>query len=365
VLALAVAATLAPVVAAADGPPSGPDPTKRTSTLGWLRLGGAEGCVATQPLARAVEERLGRTVFVSPADADVSVEGRIERKGQGFSATILLRDAEGRALGTRTLDRVEPRCEALTESLVLIIAVMIDPDAALAPAGKASASASSSAPPSGSATPPRSAPASSTAPPAAPSIPPPPTPARPSEPAVRVEGGLGGRLALGVVPGVGGVGVGASAFGVLVPRGFPGLQVRAAFLFPQSSAAAPGKSGAESAEVSFAHASLGSALCPLAHETGRLFLTACVEGELGLLLARPSGLPRAVNEARPTLAGGASFGLSVRLVGPLTLRAGALGLVPLLRDSFRISLPSGEDYEVFRQSPVTGALDLGLGLRFP
>ncbi|HRH01182.1 MAG TPA: hypothetical protein PLR99_33325, partial [Polyangiaceae bacterium] len=133
VLALALAATVAPLVAAADGR-GAPDPKKRTSTLGWLRLGGADACVATQPLARAVEERLGRTVFVSPADADVSVEGRIERRGQGFSATIVLRDAEGKALGTRTLERAEPRCEALTESLVLIIAVMIDPDAALAPA---------------------------------------------------------------------------------------------------------------------------------------------------------------------------------------------------------------------------------------
>lgn len=360
-LALALAATVAPLVAAADGR-GAPDPKKRTSTLGWLRLGGADACVATQPLARAVEERLGRTVFVSPADADVSVEGRIERRGQGFSATIVLRDAEGKALGTRTLERAEPRCEALTESLVLIIAVMIDPDAALAPAAKASAppsaSAPATAPPSAS-----SAPVASSAP-AASSPPPPPPPAAvaPAEPAVRVEGGLGGRLALGVVPGVG---VGASASAILVPRGFPGLQVRAAFLFPRSSAAAPGKLGAESAEVSFAHASLGSALCPLARELGRVFVTACAEGELGLLLARPSGLPRAVNEARPTLAGGASVGVSVRLVGPLTLRAGALGLVPLLRDSFRISLPSGENYEVFRQSPVTGAVDLGLGLRFP
>jgi hypothetical protein len=196
----------------------------------------------------------------------------------------------------------------------------------------------------------------------APPPPPPPLPPAPAEPAVRVEGGLGGRLALGVVPGLG---AGASASALLVPRGFPGLQVRAAFLLPRSSAAAPGKAGAELAVVSFSHASLGSGLCPLAHELGRVFLTACAEGEVGLLLARPSGLPRVVNEARPTLAGGLSFGVSTRLAGPLTLRAGVVGLVPLLRDSFRIVLPSGDNYEVFRQSPVTGAADLGLGLRFP
>lgn len=355
-LALVLAATVAALVAApraADAQPS--DAKKRTSTLGWLRLGGAEGCVATQPLARAVEERLGRAVFVPPAVADVSVEGRIERKGKGFSATILLRDAEGRALGTRTLERSEAACEALTESLVLIIAVMIDPDAALAPTPVA--------------TPPVATPAPVVTPPPTvvyvevpASVPPPTAPVKPSEPAVRVEGGLGGRLAVGVVPGVG---LGASASALLVPRGFLGLQVRAAFLFPQTHAAAPGRAGAESAEVSFAHASLGSALCPLAHDIGRVFLTACAEGEVGLLLARPSGMPRAVNEARPTLAGGVSFGLSTRLVGPLVVRAGALALVPLLRDSFRILLPNGDNYEVFRQAPATFAVDLGLGLRFP
>ena len=89
-------------------------PKKRTSTLGWDRLPGADGCIATQALARAVEGRLGRKVFVSPAEADVSVEGRAEKKGQGFSATIVLRDAEGKVLGTRSLEKAGASCDALT-----------------------------------------------------------------------------------------------------------------------------------------------------------------------------------------------------------------------------------------------------------
>ncbi len=339
------------------------EPSKRTSTLGWVRLAGADGCVATQPLARAVEARLGRAVFVSPSEADVSVEGRIERKGPGFVATLLLRDAEGKTLGSRSLERGSPSCADLTESLVLIVAVMIDPDAALRPPPPAPPPP----PPPAPAPPPPTAPA--------PAAPAPevrvervyvPVPGPPAPPAVRVEGGLGGRVALGVVPGAG---IAVAASGIVVPRGFIGLLVRAAYVFPSSAAAAPGAIPADGARVAFSHASLGSGLCPLAHVFGRVFLTACAEGELGLLLARPSYTSAsgqaAASQARATLSGGASFGASLLVAGPLSVRLGTLVQVPLLREPFSTTLATGENYEVFRQSPVTFSGELGAGLRFP
>ncbi len=72
-------------------------PAPRTSSLSWIRLPGADACVSTQDLARDVEARLRRPVFVSPAQADVSVEGHIEPRapGPGWKATIALRDAKG------------------------------------------------------------------------------------------------------------------------------------------------------------------------------------------------------------------------------------------------------------------------------
>jgi hypothetical protein len=324
---------------------------KRTSTLGWDRLPGADSCVATQPLARAVEARLGRKVFVSPAEADVSVEGRVVKKGAGFSATLVLRDAEGKMLGTRSLEKTDPSCAALTEALVLVIAVMIDPDAALAP------------PPVASSPPPPAAPT----PPVPPEtriekvyvpVPVPvPVPAKekPTRPALMIDGALSGRLAIGVVPNPG---VGVSLVGVLVPRGFIGILGRATFVLPR---AAP----LLAAEVSFSHGTLASGLCPLAHTFGPVFLSTCAEGELGLLLARPSGLPRAVNEARVTLAGGGSFGASLLVAGPVTVRLGASAMLPFVRESFEATLADGTKTEVFRQLPVTFAGDLGLGLRFP
>jgi hypothetical protein len=111
-------------------------PARRTSSLSWIRLAGADGCVSTQDLARDVELRLGRPVFVSPARADVSVEGHVEplRGGTGWRATIVLRDAQGAPLGTRELSRKDASCDAMREPVALVIAVMIDPDAALSPA---------------------------------------------------------------------------------------------------------------------------------------------------------------------------------------------------------------------------------------
>lgn len=350
---------VAPGVASAQTAGAGVSaPTKkRTSTLGWLRMPGADACVATQALARGVETRLGRTVFVSPAEADVSVEGRIEKKGTGFAATIVLRDSEGKSLGTRTLEKADPACDKLTESLVLIIAVMIDPDAAMAP------------------TPPVPAPTPAPTPTPAPA----PAPATPPEriyvpvpvpvlvqgpertvreaPALRFDGSLSARFAAGIVPFPG---IGGSVVGVLVPRKLIGILGRASLYVP-STEAIPGTS----AEVSFVHGTLGSGLCPLAHVVGPALLTACGEGDVGLLMARPSGLPRTVNETRVTVSAGASFAASFLVSGPFTLRAGLSGMIPLVRESFEVTLPTDGKYEVFRQAPATLAVDLGFGLRLP
>ena len=347
-VALVLVLVLVPHRAQADDSASKTSATKkRTSTLGWDRLPGADACVATQPLARAVETRLGRKVFVSPAEADVSVEGRVEKKGAGYTATIVIRDAEGKLLGTRSLEKPDPSCAALTDALVIVIAVMIDPDASLGPV------------------PPVPPPP---VPPEAPPAKPPepriekvyvpvlvPTPIEaPRKPALMGDAALSARVAVGVVPDPG---VGVSIVGVLVPRRFIGILARASFVVPRPAPVL-------GAEVSFSHVSGGGGLCPLAHTFGLVFLSGCAEGEIGLLLVRPSGLPRSVNEARFTVAGGASFGASVLLFEPLTVRIGVVAMLPLVRESFEVTLPSGEKSEVFRQLPVTAAGDLGVGVRF-
>jgi hypothetical protein len=103
---------------------------ERTSSLSWVRLPGAERCATAPELARAVESRLAREVFVAPRHADLSVEGRVTpRDGGGYTATFAVATADGTVLGERTLDSADPDCHALTETVAFVVAVLIDPDA--------------------------------------------------------------------------------------------------------------------------------------------------------------------------------------------------------------------------------------------
>src|SRR5277367_3092114 len=130
VLALAAALAGAAAPAAAEAPP-------RTSSLGWVRLPGAEACLGSRDLALAVEQRLARTVFVSPAQADVLIDGYITAipapDPPRFKAHLTLSDAHGAVLGTRELTAPEGGCHAIDEPLALVVALLIDPDAALGP----------------------------------------------------------------------------------------------------------------------------------------------------------------------------------------------------------------------------------------
>lgn len=108
----------------------------RTSSLSWVRLPGAESCIGTRALAEAVEARLRRPVIISAAQADLSIEGRVsplEPPTPGFRAVVVVSSPDGTVLGERTIDREDVDCRILDETLALVIAVMIDPEAALTP----------------------------------------------------------------------------------------------------------------------------------------------------------------------------------------------------------------------------------------
>ena len=47
--------------------------------LNWVRLPGAESCIAAQALAARIEERVGRVLFVTIAEAGLSVDGSVRR----------------------------------------------------------------------------------------------------------------------------------------------------------------------------------------------------------------------------------------------------------------------------------------------
>ncbi len=322
----------------------------RTSSLSWVRTAGAEECVSTPVLARSVEERLGRATFVSAAEANVSVEGMV-RKSQrplGFTATITLRDATGATLGTREIHRDGADCHVLDAPLALVIAVMIDPD------GKRDEP---------------ELPAPAPAPTPAPA--PPPrvrtviqervvvvhAPEKPAPTPWRFDAGASVMMTLGLLPNPG---LGVQASGLLEPPGFPAFQGYGGLFFDRSREA-PG-----AARAAFSLALLGGGICPLRHHGGRFHAYGCVHGQLGFYTSHGEGFPIEKSSAHPAHVAGAVDGrVSLRVVGPFSVRAGAAFVVPLLRPRFVYTDPAGVPQELFRVAPVGLLADVGLGLIFP
>ena len=98
--------------------------------LQWLREPGAESCVSGAALTRLLEQVIGPAA--SAQDMPVLVEGRIAPAAPPLRWRMTLRvsDVHGELLGERELTHAAPHCSALTSSLLLILAMSIDPDAA-------------------------------------------------------------------------------------------------------------------------------------------------------------------------------------------------------------------------------------------
>jgi len=301
------------------------EPAPRTSSLSWVRLPGAEGCIGSHALAVAVERRLQREVFVSPSRAAVAVEGRVERSSAppGFRAVITVSNEAGVELGSREIRSAAPSCAAMDDDLALVIAVMIDPDAALAPP----------------------LPAAKAPPPA------PPPPPGPAPIGWRVSLQAGGEVMLGLLPRVSG--------GVLIrshvePPRFWAFEV-GGVLFPAVE-------GQSTVTASFQLAEAFVSVCPLTLRAFGAALSACAGVQVGSVHTVVVG------------PGGASadeglFNVAVegrvrrRFVGPLVGSAGLGLVVPVLRA--RYSYPVTQGTDLFETAPVAGAFDLSLGVEFP
>lgn len=307
-------------------------PRERTSSLSWVRMPGAEACLSSGELARAVEARLSRSVFVSAAEADLAVEGRAERTGSGWRAVLQVSDASGAVLGDRTLESGEEGCDALGRLVALTVALMIDPLTAPEPVEE------------------------------------PEEPAR-EDPIVivrteRVEvpverpGGrwrvefdtaLVGALGLLPTPALGGV-----ATVIVEPPGFIPLVVEGA-LFPFVRA-----EQASGVYADFLQVHAGLALCPLALRERGLALHGCVGADAGAVFvvggdAALDERERVIGQARVSLRG------HWDVIGPLTVRLGLHFVVPFRHEPFTTGAGANAFYT---PEPVAGMVDLGAGLHF-
>ena len=330
----------------------------KTSSLSWLRMPGADACVATQPLARAVEERLGRSVFVSAAQADLSVEGRIEKRpNKGWRSVITVRDASGATLGTRELERADGSCEAMTEPVALVIAVMIDPDAALRPKPSEPDVSPPAPAPIAEAPPAETQPSAAALPSPAPAIDRPAAPAPPPRAAPwQFEGHVHATVNHGLAPTLApGAGVDAILYPPKIPIGFRGYTT----LFLPTSAEKDG------ARASFDMLYAGGSLCPTLR--GRVNLLGCVGGHLGLLRPRAETSGRGISEDVLLLwTAMAELRVHVPLVAPIGVSAGVGAGLPILRPelAYRRSGGGGTD-TLHRPEVYVLTADVGIGFFFP
>jgi hypothetical protein len=347
-LLLAFAIALAGRVAAADEPP-------HRASLGWVRLPGAEACIGTRELALAVEQRLGRAVFASPSQADMQIDARIEPVTLGFRAHLTLSNARGEVLGTRDLDAPESACRAVDEQIVLVMAMLLDPEAALSPPRAPLAPLAPLDHDGGSAP----KPLGSTvvfervfdpqkAPPPAPRA------------TWRESLWIGPAMAAGLLPGAG---VGLSLRGEIEPPSFIPIELGGVVWKDTTADATTGP--ARGANVSLAYAMLG--LCPLVWGPGATRVRGCADLEVGTIRAVGFGFAATsgAGQEQPVAQAQVAGRVTQRMVGPLELGLGLGLVVPFERARFFYLDASKNQQELFRTSSVAAVVEASVGVAFP
>jgi hypothetical protein len=318
-------------------------------TLAVTRGAGTEGCIRERAVGRAVERRLHRHVFVDAGSADLRIDVTLARDaGNTWSAKLALRGPDGAELGARELDTRAPHCSSLDESLVLVVALLVDSpeahDAVLAAKNGTKASSTEATRPT--------APAPQAVAKPTPIEIPPDTFA-PREP-YRFELGAGVGVLAGALPGLP---LGPSlTFGVRPPH-FVELRLRPQIFFPRDAHAPSTDRGG-----SFSLVAVGLELCPLEHVAGQLRLFGCLGQRVGRVAARGFGFQETDRSDGLYYALGVSADAALWLAPPLgvTLELGAEA--PLTRDRYFSRGPSGEQRRIFQASPVTGAATAGVVL---
>jgi hypothetical protein len=308
--------------------------------LDYQRERSAPSCVSAPQLARDVEARLGRRVFVAPADAELTARVRARRVTQRFVVELELFERDGRSLGRRELSTRAAHCSALDDSLALVLALAADmprqpplPESAPA-AAVPTASPASPAPPTPSLGSPLSIPATTHAP----------------RLGLRFRPSLGPALALGLVPGLApGLEVGltlrANEFWPVVLHG-------AGFLEQDQASSVPAK-GAK-----FAAQTLLLGVCPYMGALGAFEASMCAVQCLGRVQARGVGFDEEQRDTGWSLHVGAGLGLS-REFGPLFVAASGALLVPVVRRRYFIT--DDVDVTLYEQPWLGGLLALRVG----
>jgi hypothetical protein len=326
------------------------DELKRAATLQWVRMPGAEACSDGLALSRAVDAKLGRAVFTAPSAAMLVVEGRAERDGEAYRAVLSLVDEAGNELGSRELRSTQSDCKELSELVAVALAVMVDPDGAIAAAPVAARPTEAPQPA------PRAAPAPEREPPKLPTCPACPIVAPPVRP--EADAAAFARVSLGQLPRPA-IGAGLS-FELAFP-GWGGARLEAAGFRDQEREldALPGAG----ARLRMIYAGLG--LCPLWASNKRMRFSGCAGAQAGVLQSRSFGLDTGARDSTDAIVTGEGAGhYSLRLGKGVALYAGASLLVPIVRPLYEARRADGTRDTLFEPKAIAGSFDLGIGSHF-
>jgi hypothetical protein len=313
--------------------------TSNTARLEVSGAGPETNCADVERLRVAVEQRLGRTAIDAQAELTVRVSFE-PRSPSGWLARITLEDDNGRRLGEREIVTTQKSCADLDTSLALVTALLVD------------------APPE----PPPESPSPET------SVSPEPKPTRLLEPQPEPEPpppppepwrfmiGVSGLASTGRAPGVT---AGARLDFDVRPPSFIWLKLEARADLPRTV-----QDEASGAAADFRHGSLALAACPYVGE-GSPSLWLCAGQQLGVSQVSGSALDVNREQTRVGLVVFARAILAIHAAGPMWLRVGLTGGVPLVRDRYIFSGPDQRTHELFRTQPVIATGDLGIAAALP
>lgn len=313
-------------------------------SLSWARLPGATPCISGNALARNVEARLRRPVFVAPGAADISVEGYVEATGTTFHAVISIADSKGSLIGTRELSSADASCRDLDAQLALTIALMIDPNAAGAPAPSPNAASASPLTP---AVPRNEPPSRETEQVAA---------AGPVPETWRSTVQAGGALGLGLLPAVA---PGAMLRAGLVPPRMVRVVLEAAFWSEEDATPAD---SANAVGFSLAYGGLGACAFDLGGPA--VVVRLCAALTAGVISTRGLDDGAILVRHRFTAAALLRGEVVANMGAHFFVAAGAAASTPFIRDTFEYQ-HDGQSDRLFRPSAVAGVFDLSLGFQSP
>lgn len=99
----------------------------RELRLSWVRSTPAASCPDAGHVEADVERRLGWSPFSHGSAASESIEALVTHENDTWRAVIELRAADGRSLGSRTVESAAANCGSLSAAAGLAMALMIEP----------------------------------------------------------------------------------------------------------------------------------------------------------------------------------------------------------------------------------------------